>query len=79
MLNINSKKLKIIVSELSNEIYLVQESDQGNGTFICADKINITQDVINAIMKHAFLSTDDNSKGVEWESKVGTLTFRKKD
>lgn len=70
---INLNQFKIVVSDLSNEIYLVQENT------IYDNKINITQDVINATMKHAFLSTDDDSKGIEWESKVGALTFRKKD
>lgn len=77
---INLNQFKIVVSDLSNEIYLVQKNNKGNNDISIYDnKINITQDVINATMKHAFLSTDDDSKGIEWESKVGILRFRKKD
>lgn len=80
MKNINLKDLKILVNDLSNEIYLAQiDKDLGDGLIQSTNKINITQYVINAVMKHAYLSTGKDSKGIEWESKVGTLTFRKKE
>jgi hypothetical protein len=69
--------LKIWVSPLTNEIYAGYLSKRGNAA-IATTKVNVSSQVMATVMQRLDQEAGE-SKGMEYTSKAGTLTWRRKE
>ena len=77
----NLDDIKLMISPLSNNIYIGQvENKVGEGLIFSDNKKDITSDFFDMMIRYCLASCEEEGykKGIEWGTKAGTLRFTKK-
>ena len=77
MINLDNVNL---IMDIDNKRVFLAEVDKklDNGILMATNKKDITNIFFDRMIKYCLAESED-SKGIEFETKAGTLTFRKKE